>query len=206
MKKSWSQQEINTIKSLVDEKTNKELSELFNVSDSSIEHVLKRNDIYRKYNKYKRKEITYSIQENKTLKTPCHNCTSHQVSPNGYPMKKVNREKQLLARYVYEQYHHCTIEKGLVLRHKCDNKLCINIEHLEIGTPKDNIHDAIKRNRNTKGSKVNTALLIEQQVKEIKEKLKDRTYGYAKKLAQEYNVSSKVIQLIANNKTWKHIK
>ena len=37
------------------------------------------------------------------------------------------------------------IPKGMVIRHKCDNPNCCNIEHLEIGTQKDNIEDMIKR-------------------------------------------------------------
>jgi HNH endonuclease len=35
----------------------------------------------------------------------------------------------------------------LVVRHTCDNPPCIEISHLQIGTHKDNIHDAIKRGR-----------------------------------------------------------
>lgn len=34
-----------------------------------------------------------------------------------------------------------------VIRHKCDNPACINPSHLEIGTQKDNMKDAEKRNR-----------------------------------------------------------
>lgn len=41
--------------------------------------------------------------------------------------------------------HESTI--GLVVRHKCDNKRCINPDHLEIGTSVDNAQDAIERGR-----------------------------------------------------------
>jgi len=45
-----------------------------------------------------------------------------------------------LARKIYErrygkQPHH------IVIRHKCDNNLCVNIDHLEPGTFKDNARD-----------------------------------------------------------------
>ena len=36
---------------------------------------------------------------------------------------------------------------GKVVRHKCDNPPCLNPEHLEIGTQKDNAHDTWSRGR-----------------------------------------------------------
>lgn len=39
------------------------------------------------------------------------------------------------------------IPEGQVVRHKCDNSLCINPEHLELGTQYDNCQDAKKRGR-----------------------------------------------------------
>src|SRR5271170_5361706 len=36
---------------------------------------------------------------------------------------------------------------GLTICHHCDNPSCINPEHLFGGTPKDNVHDAIKKGR-----------------------------------------------------------
>lgn len=37
---------------------------------------------------------------------------------------------------------------GTVVRHKCDNPSCVNPRHLELGTQKDNVKDAIQRQRN----------------------------------------------------------
>lgn len=39
------------------------------------------------------------------------------------------------------------IPKGMLIRHSCDNSLCINPDHLLLGTPKDNYDDMVGRNR-----------------------------------------------------------
>lgn len=39
------------------------------------------------------------------------------------------------------------IPKGMVVMHKCDNRVCINIKHLKLGTPKDNNYDTLKKRR-----------------------------------------------------------
>lgn len=39
------------------------------------------------------------------------------------------------------------IADGMVVRHKCDNPGCVNPEHLELGTQKDNARDTSSRNR-----------------------------------------------------------
>ncbi|HWD26282.1 MAG TPA: HNH endonuclease [Rhizomicrobium sp.] len=39
------------------------------------------------------------------------------------------------------------VPPGVVLRHKCDNRLCMNPNHLEPGTAKDNVDDMMRRGR-----------------------------------------------------------
>ena len=49
-------------------------------------------------------------------------------------------------RWIYAFYHG-PIPTGMVVRHKCDTPLCVNITHLEIGTNKDNSRDMSLRGR-----------------------------------------------------------
>lgn len=39
------------------------------------------------------------------------------------------------------------IPDGLFVCHRCDNKLCCDTEHMFLGTPKENTHDAIRKGR-----------------------------------------------------------
>lgn len=56
-------------------------------------------------------------------------------------------------RVVYMVYHNIDLTTDQVIRHKCDNPSCININHLLIGTQADNIKDKVERNRQATGSK-----------------------------------------------------
>lgn len=61
---------------------------------------------------------------------------------------------------------HGEIADGMVVRHKCDNPLCVRPEHLEVGTHKDNSQDMARRGRHVGNRKLN-----EQQEDEILQRL-----------------------------------
>ena len=47
--------------------------------------------------------------------------------------------------------HYGEIPKERFILHKCDNKICVNPNHLYLGTPSDNMYDRAKRNPNNQG-------------------------------------------------------
>lgn len=64
----------------------------------------------------------------------------------GYGQIWVQGRKVRAHRYVWERANG-PISRGLVVRHKCDNPPCVRLDHLEIGTLKDNTQDMIARGR-----------------------------------------------------------
>lgn len=150
------------------------------------------------------KEVILEEKEN-----GCIECISHCKDNSGYTRIFINGKHQRLFRYLYEQKYG-KIPKNLVLRHKCDNTKCCNIQHLEVGTTKDNIRDYIKRQpdkyrkalktNSIKHRGINNSLvkLNEQQVKDIYLSNLSNI-----KLAKIYNVSDVNISKIKNKKTWK---
>lgn len=54
------------------------------------------------------------------------------------------RTKKYVHRWVWEMARG-PIPKGMVIRHRCDNRVCFRLSHLEIGTVADNNRDAQER-------------------------------------------------------------
>lgn len=139
------------------------------------------------------------------LENGCMKCISHCKDSDGYTRIRYNGKHERLFRVIYIK-NFGKIPKGMVIRHKCDNPYCCNIEHLEIGTPKENVRDMIERGRdlyhkpkiNLLGEKNGSHKLTEKQVKEIY--LSDLS---SYKLAKKYNVSRTNIIYIKNKKQWK---
>jgi len=52
-----------------------------------------------------------------------------------------------LAHRLQWEQHHGPVPDGLIVLHACDNPACINIEHLSVGTHRDNTWDAISKGR-----------------------------------------------------------
>ena len=149
---------------------------------------------------HQRKPIDFVIDDN-----GCFICTSHARS-KGYPLSWFDGKKTRLNRFVYQQMFG-EIPEGLVIRHKCDVRECINPEHLETGTQRENIWDAYTRNRmqGCVGERNNNAKLTVEKVKEIKIALinkSDTNYG----LARKYGVSDMAIRKIKKGETWTHVK
>lgn len=134
----------------------------------------------------------------------CMYCTSHCKDADGYVRIKYKGKQERLHRVLYE-LKFGKIPKGMLIRHKCDNRNCCNIEHLEIGTHQDNMNDMKERGRSVKGrenisargSKNFSSKLTEDQVKEIYLS----NLGY-KKLSKLFNVSATNIKYIKCKKQW----
>ena len=130
----------------------------------------------------------------------CWNCTSHATDTNGYPVATINRKFNRMYRHFYAICKG-VIPQGLVIRHTCDNKLCINPEHLILGTHADNVEDRVKRKRSATGEKNGRSKLTETEVIIIYK----NTNLPIMTLAKKYGVDPKAIRNIKNKQTWRSV-
>lgn len=122
------------------------------------------------------------------LDSPCHDCTSH-ATDQGYPQIVRNGEHQHISRFLYEQ-EYGFLHRGTVVRHKCDNRKCINILHLLTGTQKENVADSLER-----------AKLKEEDIIFIR----TDTNLSSQELAEKFNIRRQYVNEIRRRETWTHI-
>lgn len=96
------------------------------------------------------------------------------------------------------------IPEGLMVRHRCDVRNCINPKHLKLGTVVDNSADMKARNRSLRGERNPTAKLNDEKVIEIRRRAAS---GEKKiRLAEEFGVTDVAISDICNGKVWTHVQ
>ena len=123
-------------------------------------------------------------------------------SSAGYGQKRLNGKTVYVHRLAYQEAHG-EIPKGLVVRHTCDNPACYNVEHLLVGTQKQNMQDCSERgrvNRTIKatGEAQGLSKLTEADVKYIIES--ELSGG---KLAKEFGVHRSTINRVRSGKIWR---
>lgn len=121
----------------------------------------------------------------------------------GYGRIKINNTAELVHRLAYEAWVG-PIPEGLIVRHKCDNPPCINPEHLETGTHKDNSDDKIERGRQAarSGEDHYGAKLTWREVREMRTTYKANGVS-ERDLARRYGVGRTTVSKILKYKTWR---
>ncbi len=90
------------------------------------------------------------------------------ITSNGYGCITIGEKgKKRAHRYSYELFYG-PIPDGLSVLHRCDNKICCNIEHLFTGTGKDNMQDCVKKGRHAGQTGANRAKITDAMAMNIR--------------------------------------
>lgn len=101
------------------------------------------------------------------------------------------------------------IPKGLLGCHKCDNTLCVNPDHIFIGTQKDNLEDMRRKGRQPppfalRGEDHPRSTLTERKV--IMIKALKRQGKLQREIALATGVSMSALASVLQGRTWRHIQ
>lgn len=107
-----------------------------------------------------------------------------------------------------EMHHGRPIPEGLIICHRCDVPLCVNPDHLFVGTHADNLADMRAKSRDAPmphyaGERNPAAVLTEHDVRAIKTRI--RTHESLSSIARDFPVGRSTIEWIANGRTWRHV-
>lgn len=125
------------------------------------------------------------------------------VPPHGYGIYRGKGNSRLRAhRYAYMQAFGPINDPTLFVCHRCDNKLCVNPEHLFLGTPADNVLDMFAKGRQPSPERRKTAKLTQADVDEIRRLLNAGELTQAA-IADRFGVVYSTVWFIASGKTWR---
>ncbi len=93
--------------------------------------------------------------------------------------------------------------------HRCDNPLCVNPEHLFLGTAKDNCADMMRKGRQShfprsRGAKNNRSKLTESNVHNIREMLDMGLHQ--NEIAKTFGVTRSAVYAIRVGNTWAYLR
>lgn len=121
----------------------------------------------------------------------------------GYGRMGVSSTKKAMAHRVAWELVNGPVPDGMKVLHRCDVKLCVNPDHLFLGTQLDNMRDMAKKNRSNLGERCPSHKLTADQVAAIR----IAYVAGAKKsdLARQYGVAGPTIGGCITGKTWRHL-
>lgn len=125
--------------------------------------------------------------------------------PDGYGRLWLTGHGVVKAHRIAWALHNGADPTGLVVRHKCDNRACVNPEHLEIGSQSDNVRDMDERRRRASQVGQNNAnsVLTNEVVVKIRSLLEQGVRQKA--LALRFGISQVMVSRIKHRKAWKHV-
>ena len=119
-------------------------------------------------------------------------------------------------RIAYELYKG-QIPAGMYVCHLCDVPLCVNPDHLFLGTQIDNMRDMIRKGRkritakvgrhgnHAKGEKVGSNKYPQALIQDIKEAYYAEVAPNIAAIARAFGVSESHTRRIVQGQTWKHL-
>jgi hypothetical protein len=135
----------------------------------------------------------------------CWEWRGHINEITGYAQFYMNKRNRMVHRVSYEYFNKCIVPEDLFIIHSCDNRICVNPDHLSPGTHQENMEDMVGKGRSAKGEKIGVATLTEEKVKDIRRLYATGEYTIAA-LGVKFETGHSNISQIVKRKSWKHVE
>ena len=126
--------------------------------------------------------------------TGCHEWNGC-LMPNGYGQFHKDGKTAYAHRVAFELANGKTTDFVL---HACDNRKCVNPEHLFAGSFNDNMNDMVEKQRQAHGERNGHHKLTKEQVRQIRQEV-----GLNREIASRYGVSASLISMIRSGRIWR---
>lgn len=136
----------------------------------------------------------------------CWEWQACRFRPGGYGGFQLCRKVFIGAHRISWIIKNGNIPKNMCVCHKCDNRLCVNPNHLFLGTSRENNQDMANKGRSYKpnGEKNYFSKLKEKDVVEIRRMIKDKIK--TREIARKFSVTPTTISNINAKRTWSYLE
>ncbi len=137
--------------------------------------------------------------------TGCHEWTGGHM-PNGYGAVYLGTNNVGAHRVGYCLFNRVGLEatKGWCVCHRCNNKGCVNGEHLYLDTAIENTRQAARDGLFDHGRRQHLAKMTDETVKEARELYATGDYTMDQ-LAERFGITFAPMQALLRRNSWKHV-
>ena len=135
--------------------------------------------------------------------TGCHLWTGATVGGYGIVMGRSVLGESVVTRIAWTNAHG-PIPGKMKVCHRCDTPVCMNLEHLFLGTQAQNIRDMVAKGRKPRGEQFRSAKLTVDKVRAMRAAYATGNVT-TRRLAVQFGIGPTVAFLVVTGKRWRHV-